>query len=140
VESADHTHARVVWADIDKSPQAAVLPAGDISVPMNSCYCVRCANSDDAFALAALLNSSIAAAWLDVLAEPARGGFRRYLGWTMSLLPVPRDWQRARSLLAPLGRRAFEGALPDDTALLEAALGAYDLAESVVTPLLSWNR
>jgi hypothetical protein len=140
VESADHTHARVVWADIDKSPHAAVLPAGDVSVPMNSCYCVRCANSDDAFALAALLNSSIAAAWLDVLAEPARGGFRRYLGWTMSLLPVPRDWQRARSLLAPLGRRAFEGALPDDTALLEAALGAYDLAESVVTPLLAWNR
>ena len=58
---------------------------------------------DDAHALATLLNSSLVAAWLNSIAEPARGGYRRYLGWTLSLLPVPVDWIRARNLLAPLG-------------------------------------
>ena len=40
-------------------------------------------------------------AWLGILAEPARGGFHRYLGWTLALLPLPRDWPAAVRLLAP---------------------------------------
>ena len=37
--------ARVVWADMGRAPRALLLPAGDPTVPLNSCYVVPC---DDA--------------------------------------------------------------------------------------------
>ena len=94
-------------------------------VPLNTCYVARCRDARDAFALAALLNGPLARAWLDALAEPARGGYRRYLGWTMSLLPVPSDWNRARDILASLGEAGARGEAPSDQELLDAALAAY---------------
>lgn len=140
VESADCSVPRVVWSDIAKSPRAAVIPAGDSSIPLNTCYAVRCPSSDDAFALAAIINSDIAAAWLDVVAEPARGGYRRYMGWTMAMFPLPRDWQRARCLLAPIGERAIRGTPPDPVTLRAAVLDAYHLRASAVAPLIEWRR
>ena len=88
-EAAATDRARVVWGDVGREPRASVLLPGDTRVPLNTCYVVRCPDASDAFALAALLNGPLARAWLDALAEPARGGYRRYLGWTMSLLPIP---------------------------------------------------
>ena len=137
--AADSRRARVVWADMGKAPRAAVIPAGDPIVPLNSCYVVSCERDDDAYALAALLNSPVAAAWLNPLAEPARGGYRRYLGWTVALLPLPRDWERARTLLAPLAMRAAAGQEPDDDALLAAAARAYRLRAADLEPLLAWT-
>jgi hypothetical protein len=95
--------------------------------------------TEDALALAALLNGPVAAAFLDVLAEPARGGYRRYLGWTMSLLPVPRDWPRARSLLAPLAERAWHGDSPGVEELAATALDAFGLQSCDVAALLEWT-
>ena len=112
---------------------------GDRVVPLNSCYVVRCDEDDDAFAFAALLNAPLSAAWLDVVAEPARGGYHRYLGWTVALLPVPRDWPRARALLAPLGRRAFLGDPEVDDMLHAATLAAFELRERDVAALLDWR-
>jgi hypothetical protein len=137
-ESARVDRPRVVWADIGRSPRAAVLPAGDPTVPLNSCYVVRCRCLDDAHALAALLNGPLVAAWLSVVAEPARGGFHRYLGWTMALLPTPRDWQAARDILAPLGARASGGDVVSSRELLGAALRAYRVDLPDVAPLLAW--
>ena len=131
---------RVVWADLARRPRAAVLAAGDRTVPLNTCYVLPCPTRDDALAFAALLNSPLAAAWLDPLAEQARGGYRRYLGWTLALVPVPRDWERARALLAPLGRSALGGAPPDDEALLAAATAAFDVRPCDVAPLVEWWR
>jgi hypothetical protein len=136
--AADSRRARVVWADMGKRPRAAVLAAGDPSVPLNTCYVIACDREEDAHALAALLNSAIAAAWLNALAEPARGGYHRYLGWTVALLPVPRDWERARTLLAPLGMRAFAGREPDDDELLRAVARAYHVRPGDLEPLLAW--
>jgi hypothetical protein len=76
---------------------------------------------------------------LNSLAEPARGGYRRYLGWTLSLLPIPDDWNRARTLLVPLGERAMRGDIPTDDELLSAVLDAYQLSLTDVQPLLSWT-
>ena len=121
-----------------RTPRALLLPAGDPTVPLNSCYVVPCDDHDDALALAALLNSSLAAAWLHVLAEPARGGYHRYLGWTVALLPLPRDWRCARKLLAPLAQRALDGKVPTDCELLEAATRAYRLRAADVAPLIAW--
>jgi hypothetical protein len=61
------------------------------------------------------------------------------LGWTLSLLPIPDDWNRARNLLAPLGERAMRGDIPADDEILGAVLGAYQLCLTDVQPLLSWT-
>ena len=89
-----------------------------------------------------------------MLAEPARGGFRRFLGWTVSALPVPRDWPRAVRLLHPFGNalaranRDEPGEVcagvtrsPETLAALDAAvLQAYQLPASLLSPLLEWHR
>ncbi len=137
-EAARADRPRVVWGDIGRAPRALVLRAGDPAVPLNSCYVVRAPSEDDAHALAALLNSRVASAWLRLLAEPARGGYHRFMGWTCARLPLPRDWGRARALLAPLGRA---GALGDggpsaETELTQRACTAYGLAASDLNALL----
>jgi hypothetical protein len=137
-ESADATGPRVVWSDIGRTPRAAVLPAGDPTVALNTCYLVRAPSLADARALAALLNGPVAAAWLNVLAEPAHGGYRRYMGWTVSLLPVPAEWARGRELLAPLAERGEAGERVTPSALRAAALAAYGVPREAVEPLLAW--
>ncbi len=137
-EAARADTPRVVWADIGKRLRTRVLDAGDPTVPLNSCYVLRTASIDDAYALDALLNSTITAAWLDVLAEPARGGFRRFLGWTVASLPVPHDWLRARTLLAPIGRRLAKHEHVPITEHDLAVADAYDVPLRHLTPLLEW--
>jgi len=131
--------ARVVWADFGRALTAAVLAAGDASVPLNTCYAVRCVDDRDALALAAILNSPLAAAWLAALAEPARGGYRRYLGWTVSLLPLPAQWGKARESLATITEQALAGNPPSDADLLALVVRAYGLRMSAVAALLDWN-
>ena len=130
--------SRVVWADMGRTPRALLLAAGDRTVPLNSCYVVPCRDRTDALALTALLNSPLAAAWLHVLAEPARGGYHRYLGWTMALLPLPRDWRCAREILTPIAERAIDGEPPNACELVAAATRAYRLRAIDVAPLIAW--
>jgi hypothetical protein len=137
-ESAECTSARVVWGDFGRAPVAAVLDPGDRTVPLNTCYSIACARIDDALAFAALLNSTVAAAWLSVLAEPARGGYHRYLGWTIARLPIPVDWPRARGILAPVARTARAGSPPSACELQAVVLDAYEVPHSAVRPLLAW--
>jgi hypothetical protein len=139
VESAMSSSARVVWADLAHEPRAAVLPPGDPTVPLNSCYAAICETVEDAYALAVILNSPVAAAWLDPLAEPARGGYRRYLGWTVALLPIPTDWRRACRILTPMGLRACAGNPPCGDELLDATLHAYGISREELAPLLTWK-
>lgn len=139
-EAADASAARVVWNDIGRSPRAAVVLPGDPLVPLNSCYVARCPSTDDAYALTALLNAPIVAAWLSVLAEPARGGYRRYLAWTVAAMPVPRGWAKARSLLAPLAYAAASGMVPSGEALDAAVLEAYGVSRGDVAALDDWAR
>ena len=138
-EAAGSDRPRVVWSDFGRAPRAAVLAAGDPTVPLNTCYALRCADERDALALAALLGSPLVAAWLSLVAEPARGGWRRYLAWTMALLPLPADWTRARDALAPIGARGWCGDSVADEELGEAARDAYGVPASVVAPLLAWS-
>jgi hypothetical protein len=137
-DAARSHRPRVVWSDIGKSPRALVLPPGDATVPINSCYVARTRSLDDAYALAALLNSPVAAAWLAAIAEPARGGYHRYLGWTLARLPIPADWPRAVAILAPLAREALDGDVPDAATLTDAAIRAYRVRSVDIEPLLTW--
>ncbi|HEX6574543.1 MAG TPA: N-6 DNA methylase [Gemmatimonadaceae bacterium] len=126
---------RVVWADIGRRPRAAVLPENDDSVPLNTCYVIPCKDIRDALTISAILNSDIAAAWLALIAEPARGGYMRFMGWTISLLPLPRDWERAREILAPAAERGMSDNL-SDAELSAAVLRSYRLTSRDVAPLL----
>lgn len=138
-EAARADRARVVWADIGQAPRALVLRAGDPTIPLNTCYVVRTPTEDDGYAFAAILNSIVGAAWLCALAEPARGGYRRFLGWTCARFPIPRDWLRARELLAPVARQAAAGRAPDAWALCTLVLDAYGVTHDELSPLLSWQ-
>ncbi|MBC7791602.1 MAG: N-6 DNA methylase [Anaerolineae bacterium] len=135
--AASSATSRVVWADFGRVPRARVLPAGDPAVAINSCYVLRCHDPVDACAIAALLNSPLAAAWLNTLAEPARGGYHRYLAWTVALLPIPSDWAFARNVLAPFGS-APEHARSTD--LLAAATRAYRLRPADIEALIEWSN
>lgn len=129
---------RVVWADMGKRPRAAVLAKGDDAVPLNTCYVIKCRDDREALTLAAILNSDIAAAWLNLFAEPARGGYHRYLGWTLALLPLPRDWSAACTTLPEVAQAAMEDRA-DSRELLEAVLCAYGVRFADVAPLLAWT-
>ena len=137
-EAARSDRPRVVWGDVGREPRASVLVAGDPRVPLNTCYVVRCREPADAHALSALLNSPLARAWLDAIAEPARGGYRRYLGWTLALLPIPHDWRHARDALASVSYRAHGGERIGEDELLEVSAEAYGLSVGAIAPLVAW--
>lgn len=147
-DAARYETPRVVWADIARTMRPVVLPAGDPTVPLNSCYVLRTASLDDAWAICALLSSPVAAAWFAALAEPARGGFHRYMGWTVATLPVPRDWLSVRPTLAKFGKvylnsgagsgEAHHSAMDRTTLHLEIAAHAYGLTVADVQPLVHW--
>ena len=138
-EGADARRPRVVWSDFGRAPRAALLPAGAPTVPLNSCYVLPCDDVTDALALTALLNGPLAAAWLNTIAEPARGGWHRYLAWTVSLLPLPSDWAHARAVLAPIAERAILGDPPSANELLAASCRAYRVRLGDIAPLVAWS-
>ncbi len=137
-ESARADWTRVVWADVGRSLRAALLVPEDRTVALNSCYVVRCPTLEDGLALVALLNSPLSSSWLSLVAEPARGGYHRYLGWTMAMLPVPPDWSRARTILAPLGREGVNGSPPSPHELFDRAIAAFRVRRRDVAPLVEW--
>lgn len=128
---------RVVWADIGRTLRATILPPHTTAVPLNTCYGVRLHDAVDAHALAALLNAPTTSAWLSLVAEPARGGYHRFMGWTVLALPLP-DWQRARESLAPIAARARRSEAVTTSALHQATLDAYGVTHAQVAPLLDW--
>jgi hypothetical protein len=132
-EGAAATHTRVVWPDLARAPHPRILAPGDPTVPLNSCYVARFDDLTDAHTFAALLAAPPVAAWLATLAEPARGGYRRFLAWTVALLPTPPDWARARNTLADLG----PSAPPDE--LTRAVLSLYDIRPTTVAALIDWS-
>ena len=137
-DSASAHLPRVAWADIGKVPRAVAIAAGDPVVPLNTCYVVRCRDIIEAHTLATLLNSPLIAAWLNTIAEPARGNYSRYLGWTMSLLPTPLDWERARHILGPIGRSAAAGRPPPGHELVSATLDAFQIPHADIEALMTW--
>jgi len=138
-EAARCEAPRVVWADIGKRLRPYTLAVGDPTVPLNSCYVLRTTSMRDAHAIEALLGSPLAAAWFDALAEPARGGFKRFLGWTVATLPTPPDWTAARTTLAELTRRRHHGESVSKADELTALAGAYGVPQRLLLPLLEWS-
>jgi hypothetical protein len=111
---------------------------GDPAVPLNSCYVIHAPTIQDAQALTVILRSTLVAAWLRAVAEPARGGYQRHLGWTMGMLPLPADWSTARDRLACFAV-ADGNVAHDPTCREEAVVASYGIDARELRPLLEWN-
>src|SRR6266511_303055 len=98
--SAPH---RVIWPDLGRRLSAAV-PAPD-GVPLNTVYGIATRDSADAAALAALFNSCWLTALARLVADPARGGFRRFNARVVRGLPVPAAGSAVWAELARRGHR-----------------------------------
>jgi len=94
---------RVVWADLGRRLGAAVPPPE--VVPLNTVYGIATRTAADAAALAALFNSRWHSALARLVADPARGGFRRFNARVVGGLPIPHNDSTIWTALARLGER-----------------------------------
>jgi hypothetical protein len=78
---------RVIWPDLARCLSAAV-PSTDV-VPLNTVYGIATRDAAESAALAALFNSRWLTALARLVADPARGGFRRFNAGVVRGLPVP---------------------------------------------------
>ena len=91
----EHIGIKVAWKDLSRGIQAASLPdrwpdRSEVRlVPNQTVYSIDAATEEEAFVLAALLNSTIANALALAGAERAKDSHFRYFGRTMSRLPWP---------------------------------------------------
>jgi len=112
---------RVLWPDVARRLAAAV-PGPEV-VPLNTVYGIATRTADDAHALAALFNSRWLTALARLVADPARGGFRRFNARVVRALPVPPAEAPAWRALAAAGSR---GATDDDAVAELYLLDASD--------------
>jgi hypothetical protein len=94
---------RVLWPDLARRLVAAV-PAPDL-VPLNTVYGIATRDGNDAASLAALFNTRWLTALARHLADPARGGFRRFNAGVVRELPIPPAGSPVWPRLADLGGR-----------------------------------
>lgn len=108
----EHVGIKVAWKDLSRGVAAAVLP--DVVhidgqpfplVPNQTLYAIDAVSLDEAYAIAGVLNSTIAGALLASVAERAKDAHYRYFGRTVGALPWP-DLGAEREGLVRLARRA----------------------------------
>ncbi len=92
----EHVGIKVAWKDVSRGMAAAVLPdtvlvAGHSFplVPNQTLYSVDAVSLDEAYVVAAILNSVIAGALLVAVAERAKDDHYRYFGRTVGRIPIP---------------------------------------------------
>jgi hypothetical protein len=111
---------RVLWRDLSRE-LTAVVPVPEV-VPLNTVYGIATRTADDAYALAALLNTRWCTALARLGADRARGDFRRFNASIVGALPLPVTDQRTWATLAALGRQCEPAdALAADLYHLDAA-------------------
>ena len=100
----EHVGIKVAWKDLSRGMAAAVLPdavnaAGRAFplVPNQTLYMLDAVSLDEAWVIAAVLNSTIAGALLVSVAERAKDAHYRYFGRTVAAMPFPDtrpEWDR----------------------------------------------
>jgi hypothetical protein len=93
---------RVVWPDLARRLTAAV-PHPDM-VPLNTVYGIATRDGTDCAALAAWFNARWLTALARLVADPARGGFRRFNARVVRDLPIPPAGAACWTELARRGR------------------------------------
>ena len=122
----EHVGIKVAWKDLSRGMAAAVLP--DVVhvhdrayplIPNQTLYSLDAVTLDEGYAIAAVLNSTIAGALLVSVAERAKDAHYRYFGRTVAAMPLP-DLQPESQCLVRLSRRAHRGS--DVSEELDAAV------------------
>lgn len=122
---------RVVWSDIARRLTAVVVDETvPDAIPLNSCYVASFPDRDTALAAAAVLNSSWASALGLLLADEARGGYRRYNATVVGAIPLPLAG-RGCDVLVDLARNAHHGDHVSPAQLDAAVAEALDLPGTV---------
>jgi hypothetical protein len=111
----EHVGMKVVWKDLSRGLNAAVLEdsfrLGEREIPLvpnQTLYALDAASIEEAFVIAALLNSTIVNVLAVAIAERAKDFYFRYFGRTIARLPLPAVAPSSESwrLLLRAGRRA----------------------------------
>jgi hypothetical protein len=114
----EHAAIKVVWKDVARGLAAAVLPDRvDIGgcefplVPNQTLYGLEAVTLDEAFALAAILNSTVFGALVIPFAERAKDDHFRYFGRTIGRVPLPGVGRKTEEFrrLVRLSRRGHGG-------------------------------
>jgi len=123
---AGYAPHRVIWSDVAARLSAlaldVVLPD---AVPLNTCYVSTLPDQETALAVSATFNSAWVRVLLRVVADEARGGYRRHNARAMATVPVPPPGP-ARAALAALSLRAHlhhDVSQPDLDRAVASALG-----------------
>ncbi|HYH09108.1 MAG TPA: N-6 DNA methylase [Thermoanaerobaculia bacterium] len=111
----EHVGIKVAWKDLARGFAAAVLPdvvhVNDVAyplVPNQTLYAIDATSLEEAYAIAAILNSAVAGALLVSVAERAKDAHYRYFGRTVAALPWPARALSSEALMR-LSRRAHRG-------------------------------
>jgi hypothetical protein len=90
----EHVGIKVAWKDVSRGMAAVVLPDSiERSIPLipnQTLYFIDAVSFDEAYAICAVLNSTIADALLLAVAERAKDAHFRYFGRTVARMPLPR--------------------------------------------------
>ncbi|MGQ0560313.1 MAG: Eco57I restriction-modification methylase domain-containing protein [Gemmatimonadota bacterium] len=131
----------VAWHDLASTLQAVVLPVDVVAI--NTVYFIHLPE-DDAHLLCAYFNSLPLRAFARAIAERAKDAHFRFFAWTVSMLPLPREWRSfERERLIALSRAAHSrGELTESTQRgLNATIArAYGLASSELRALDRFDR
>jgi hypothetical protein len=145
LDTARPDRARLAWADIGRAFSPRLIPLGAPHTLLNTAYATLHTSDDHALALLALLNAPIATAILSLIAEPARGGYRRFLGHTVAQLPLPTPHalETHHHTLRQLGELVAQHHTTSPTLrdqLDDAFAAAIGLAPSTLEPIRRWHR
>lgn len=122
----EHVGIKVAWKDLSRGMAAAVLPdsvevenATVPLIPNQTLYSLDATSTDEAHALAGILNSTVAGALLVAVAERAKDQHFRYFGRTVASLPVPElspEWDGIGRAARRVARGAADEREVDDAA------------------------
>ncbi len=142
----EHLGIKVGWKDLSRGLKAAVLPASTsvageefAVVPNQTVYSLDAASMEEAYVLAACLNSAVFNALAVERAEPAKDSHYRYLAATVGAVPMPvlEPDEEVFAALARLSRRAHVGVdVSREIDLIVAA--AYGVSEGELDILSSY--
>jgi nucleotide-binding universal stress UspA family protein len=112
---AEHVGTKVAWKDVSRGMAAAVVPdsvhigtCAFALVPNQTLYCLDAVSLDEAYVIAAILNSTVVNALLLAVAERAKDAHYRFFGRTVAGVPWP-EGRDGWDTLARLSRRAHRG-------------------------------
>ena len=139
---AEHLGMKVVWKDVSRLLQAAVLPQSvEIGghefplIPNQTLYSIDACSLEEARTISALLNSTVARALALVTAERAKDNHFRFFGSLIAGLPFPSisqngsDWRE----LVRLARQAEAGAeVSERLNLIVARVYGLDAGEMTI--------